>query len=79
MLSHAGTLDLKNKLSSIDNSWYRHVGMVSSSQILTPYDAGTPNLLAKIESDFSMAPARGTVMLILLLKIALTFIFFLFS
>lgn len=79
MLSHAGTVYLINNPSSIDNLWYLHVGVVSSSHILTPYDTGTPNLLAKIEFEFSMAPACGTVMLILMQKIGFTLIFSCFS
>ena len=74
MLSNASTLGLKNYFSSIANSWYCHAGMVSSSQIPTPDDGGSPNLLAELQSDLSMAPDCGIVMLKLHLKIALILI-----
>ena len=75
MLSLASILDFKNNLPSIENLWYPHLGVVPSCHFLTPFDAGTPNVLVEFKSEFSIAPARGTIILLLLLKIALALIF----
>lgn len=38
--------------------------MVPSCYFLAPYDVGTPNLLAKLQSDLSSALACGIVMFV---------------